>query len=63
MLTLAVVPAPTAGADQRSGADQAVLGRQGPDGMFAGGAVDVQDIKGMTTGEADVGLGVAGPPG
>jgi len=58
-----VVPAPAAGPDQRPGADQAMGGGQGPDGVDAGRAVDVQDIKGMAGGQADVGLGVAGPPG
>jgi hypothetical protein len=36
---------------------------QGADGLFAFGAVDVQDVEGVAGGEADVGLGVAGPPG
>jgi hypothetical protein len=40
-----------------------VIGRHGPDGEGAGGAVDVQHVKLVTGGEADVGLGVAGPPG
>jgi hypothetical protein len=38
-------------------------GRQLVDGVGAFGAVDVQDIKGVAGGQADVGLGVAGPPG
>jgi hypothetical protein len=39
------------------------MGRsQGPDRVLAFGAVDIQDIKDVATGEADVGLGVAGPP-
>jgi hypothetical protein len=38
-------------------------GRQGPDGLFAGGAINVQDIEAMAGGRAGVGLGVAGPPG
>jgi hypothetical protein len=33
------------------------------DYLGAGGAVDVQDIEPVATGQADVGLGVAGPPG
>jgi hypothetical protein len=33
------------------------------DGVGASGAVDVQHIKDMAGGQADVGLGVAGPPG
>jgi hypothetical protein len=37
--------------------------RQGTDGLGALGAVDVQDVEQVATGEADVGLGVAGPPG
>jgi hypothetical protein len=38
-------------------------GGQFPDAVFAGGAVDVQDIKAVASGETDVGLRVAGPPG
>jgi hypothetical protein len=38
-------------------------GGQFSESLGAGGAVDVQDIEGVATGEADVGLGVAGPPG
>jgi hypothetical protein len=37
--------------------------RQFSNGLGAGGAVDVQDIEAMPGGQADVGLGVAGPPG
>jgi hypothetical protein len=33
------------------------------DGVSAGGAVDVQDVEAMPGGQADVGLGVAAPPG
>ena len=33
------------------------------DGVGAGGAVDVQDVEAVAGGQADVGLGVAGPPG
>jgi hypothetical protein len=38
-------------------------GREGPDGLLAGGAVDVEDVEQLAGGQADVGLGVAGPPG
>jgi hypothetical protein len=38
-------------------------GREGPDGVLAGGAVDVQDVEPLAGGQADVGLWVAGPPG
>jgi hypothetical protein len=38
-------------------------GGQGPDAVGAFGAVDVQDVEGVAGGQADVGLGVAGPPG
>ena len=31
--------------------------------VLAGGAVDVQDVEAVAGGQADVGLGVAGPPG
>src|SRR5918994_5149531 len=34
-----------------------------PDGLGAGGAVDVEDVEAVAGGQADVGLGVAGPPG
>ena len=51
------------GADQRPRAVQAMLGRELLDGLGAGGAVDVQDVEAVAGGEADVGLGVAGPPG
>jgi hypothetical protein len=33
------------------------------DGVGAGGAVDIQDVEAVPGGQADVGLGVAGPPG
>jgi hypothetical protein len=33
------------------------------DGVGAGGPVDVQDVEAMPGGQADVGLGVAGPQG
>jgi hypothetical protein len=34
-----------------------------PDGLGAGGAVDVEDVEPVPGGQADVGLGVTGPPG
>jgi hypothetical protein len=40
-----------------------VFGGEGADGLGASGAVDIQDIKDMAGGQADVGLGVTGPPG
>jgi len=58
-----VVPAISAGPDQRPAALQAMSGRQLLDGLGAGGAVDVQDVEAVAGGQADVGLGVAGPPG
>src|SRR5829696_8138429 len=57
------MPATTASPDQRPRTLQAVLDGQRPDGVPAGGAVDVQDVKPVAGGEADVGLGVASPPG
>ena len=57
------MPAAPAGADQRPRARQAILGRQRPQGCLAFGAVDIQDVEAMSSGQADVGLGVAGPPG
>jgi hypothetical protein len=38
-------------------------GGQPADGLLAGGAVDVQDVEAIPSGEADVGLGLLGPPG
>ena len=38
-------------------------GGQGADGLGALGAVAVQDVEQVAGGQADVGLGVAGPPG
>jgi hypothetical protein len=38
-------------------------GGQLSDGVGAGGAVDIQDIEAVAGDQADVGLGVAGPPG
>jgi len=57
------MPAATAGTDQRPRTLQAVLGGQRVDGVPAGGAVDVEHVEPVPGGEADVGLGVAGPPG
>src|SRR5206468_6702230 len=57
------MPTTSAGADQRPRAHQAVLGCEFSDGVDAGGAVDIQDVEGVPGGQADVGLGVAGPPG
>jgi hypothetical protein len=57
------MPATPAGADQRPRAVQAMGGGELLDGLGAGGAVDVEDIEPLATGEADVGVGVAGPPG
>ena len=57
------MPATAAGANQRSRALQAMGGGQDADGLGAGRAVDVQDVEGVAGGQADVGLGVAGPPG
>jgi hypothetical protein len=57
------MPAAPAGADQWPRALQPMLGGQGLDDVSAGGAVDVQHIKDVTGGQADVGLGMAGPPG
>jgi hypothetical protein len=56
------MPTTPASADQRPEALQAMLGRQLLDGLGAGGAINVQDIEDMAGGQADVGLGVAGPP-
>src|SRR4030095_692418 len=58
-----VVPATTTGADQGSRTLQAMGGGQLLDGVGAFWAVDVQDIEAVAGGQADVGLGVAGPPG
>jgi hypothetical protein len=57
------VPTTPTGADQRPRTLEAMGGRQGPDGLGAGGAINVQDIEAMPGGQAGVGLGVAGPPG
>jgi hypothetical protein len=57
------MPAAATGADQRPRTGQAMGGGQLPDGVGAGGAVDIQDVEQLAGGQADVGLGVAGPPG
>jgi hypothetical protein len=57
------MPAAPAGPDQWSRALEAMGGGQLSDGQFAGGTVDVQDVEAVAGGQADVGLGVAGPPG
>jgi hypothetical protein len=57
------MPTASAGADQRPRSLQPVVGREFSDGLGAGGAVDVQDVEAVAGGQADVGLGVAGPPG
>ena len=55
---------PTTPPVRTSGPDSTGHGwRPAQDGVGAGGAVDVQDIKPVAGGQADVGLGVAGPPG
>jgi hypothetical protein len=40
-----------------------VLSRQCSNGLLTGGAVDVQDVEAVPAGQADVGLGLLGPPG
>jgi hypothetical protein len=55
-------PAPT-GPDQRPRALEGMLASEGADGLGADGAVDVQDVEQVATGQADVGLGLLGPPG
>jgi hypothetical protein len=57
------MPAATAGTDQRPRAHQAMLGRQDPDRVLAFGAVDIEHVEQVPGCQADVGLGVAGPPG
>jgi hypothetical protein len=57
------MPPASTGADQRPRTRQAMGGGQLADGSLAGGAVDVQDVEQVAGGQADVGLGVAGPPG
>jgi Domain of unknown function (DUF2703) len=51
------------GNNERPGTLQAMGGSEFSDGLSAGGTVDVQDVEAVPTGEADVGLGMAGPPG
>jgi hypothetical protein len=58
-----IVPSAAAGPDQRPRALQVMLAGEGVDGLGADGAVDVQDVEPVAGGEADVGLGLAGPPG
>jgi hypothetical protein len=58
-----IVPAATAGPDQRPRAVEGMLAGEGADGLGAGGAVDVQDVELVAAGQADVGLGLLGPPG
>jgi hypothetical protein len=58
-----VVPATPAGADQGPRAVQAMGGSEVSDGLFPFGAVDVQDVEATPGGQADVGLGMVGPPG
>jgi hypothetical protein len=40
-----------------------MLAGEGADGLGAAGAVDVQDVEAVPAGQADVGLGLLGPPG
>jgi hypothetical protein len=57
------VPATPAGVNERPGAVQAMGGGEFLDGLGPFGAVDVENVEAMPGGQADVGLGVAGPPG
>src|SRR5829696_9383454 len=57
------MPAAAAGSDQRARTCQAMGGGELSDGLLAGGAVDVQDVEAVSGGQADVGLGLLGPPG
>jgi hypothetical protein len=57
------MPAAATGADQRPRTRQPMGGGQLADGLFAGRAVDVEDVEAVAGSEADVGLGVAAPPG
>src|SRR5215217_5018848 len=57
------MPPTSTGADQRPRTRQAMLGRQCSDGLLALWPVDVQDVEQAAGGQADVGLGAAGPPG
>jgi hypothetical protein len=58
-----VMPAAATGPDQRAGAVEGMLAGESADGLGAGGAVDVQDVERVASGQADVGLGLLGPPG
>src|SRR4029453_8335173 len=58
-----VMPTAATGPNQRPRALQVMLGCEGPGRDFAGGAVDVQDVEPVAGGQADVGLGLLGPPG
>jgi hypothetical protein len=49
--------------DQRPRAPQGMVVGEGADDLGAGGTVDVQDIELVAGREADVGLGMLGPPG
>jgi hypothetical protein len=57
------MPATAAGAHQRPRTLQVMGSDEFSDGVGAGGAVDVQDVEAVPGGQADVGLGVVGPPG
>jgi hypothetical protein len=52
-----VMPTAATGPDQRPRAVEGMLVGEGADGLGAAGAVDVQDVEGMATGQANVGLG------
>jgi hypothetical protein len=58
-----VVPTAATGTDQRPRALEAMLGGERADGVVAGGPVDIQGIEQVAGGQADVGLGMLGPPG
>ena len=57
------MPATPTRANYRARALEAVLGSELLERLGAGGTVDVEHIEGVAGGEADVGLGVVGPPG
>jgi hypothetical protein len=57
------MPTAATGPNQRPRTLQIMVAGEGADGLGAGGAVDVQDIEQVATGQADVGLGLLGPPG
>jgi hypothetical protein len=58
-----IVPTAATGPDQRPRALQVIVAGEGADHLGAGGAVNVQDIEAVAGGQADVGLGLLGPPG